>query len=279
MKLVTFAEEARSARPGLVIDDKIVDLAAEGFSDAPSFLSAPWSVQADVARSHASVPLSGVRLLAPIPSPPRIFGIGLNYLEHASESKMKVADVPTVFLKLSSSVVGPGANVVLPRSSSQVDYEAELAVVIGRPGYRIAAEDAEQHIFGYTIVNDVSARDVQMATSQWNLAKSFPTFTPLGPWVVSKDDVGDPSSLDISMTISGQVLQESNTRLLIFKIPQLIEYISSIVPLQAGDVISTGTPPGVGMGRSPQRWLRDGDEMVIRIERIGELRNRVVAEP
>lgn len=278
MKLVTFAEEGRSARPGLVVENKIVELATEGFADSLSFLSAPWSVQSDVARSRPSVDLSKVKLLPPIPSPPRIFGIGLNYLEHASESKMKVAAVPTVFLKLSSSVIGPGAKVVLPQSSSQVDYEAELAVVIGKPGYRIPADKAEEHIFGYTIVNDVSARDVQMATSQWNLAKSFPTFTPLGPWVVSKDEVGDAGALDISMTISGEVLQDSNTRMLIFKIPQLIEYISSIVRLESGDVVSTGTPPGVGMGRSPQRWLRPGDEMVIRIDRVGELRNPVVTE-
>lgn len=278
MKLVTFADSGHTPRPGLVVDDRIVDLAAEGFADALAFLAAPHSVQADVAGRRASIPLAGAQLLAPIPRPPRVFGVGLNYLEHAAESNMKVQAVPTVFLKLSSSVVGPGVDVVLPKASSQVDYEAELAVVIGKPGYRITAAQADEHIFGYTIVNDVSARDVQLSTSQWNLGKSFPTFTPMGPWVVSKDEVGDAHALGISITVSGEVLQSSNTSLLIFNIPRLIEYISGIVPLEVGDVISTGTPPGVGMGRTPQRWLHPGDDMVIRIDRVGELRNGVVAE-
>ena len=278
MKLVTFVEGDRSPRPGLVANDRIIDLAAEGFADALAFLAAPASVQSDVARSHGSIALSSVRLLAPIPAPPRVFGIGLNYLEHAAESNMKVQAVPTVFIKLSSSVVGPDVPVVLPKASSQVDYEAELGVVIGKAGHKIAAAEADNHVFGYTIVNDVSARDVQLATSQWNLGKSFPTFTPIGPWIVSKDEVGDANSLGISITVSGEVLQNSNTSLLIFKVPALIEYISGIVPLQPGDVISTGTPPGVGMGRTPQRWLRPGDDMVIRIDRVGELHNPVVAE-
>ncbi len=135
-----------------------------------------------------------------------------------------------------------------------------------------------QHVFGYTIMNDVSARDVQLATTQWSLGKSFPTFAPMGPWVVSQDEIADPHALRISLTIAGERLQDANTSQLIFKIPALIEYISGIVPLQIGDVISTGTPEGVGMGRSPQRWLRPGDEMVVEIEGIGELRNTTVAE-
>jgi 2-keto-4-pentenoate hydratase/2-oxohepta-3-ene-1,7-dioic acid hydratase in catechol pathway len=151
-------------------------------------------------------------------------------------------------------------------------------VVIGKPGYRIAAAATMDHVFGYTIMNDVSARDVQLATTQWTLGKSFPTFAPMGPWVVSKDEIADPHALRISLTIAGERLQDSNTSLLIFKIPALIEYISAIVPLQVGDVISTGTSAGVGMGRSPQRWLKPGDEMVIEIEGIGELRNTTAAE-
>lgn len=278
MKLVTFTQGGHAPRPGLVVDQHIIDLAAEGFADALSFLAAPHSVQADVASKRASVPLAGATLLAPIQRPPRIFGVGLNYLEHAAESNMKVQAVPTVFIKLSSSVVGPGADVLLPKASSQVDYEAELAVVIGKPGYKIPSAQANEHIFGYTIVNDVSARDIQLSTSQWNLGKSFPTFTPMGPWVVSKDEVGDAHALGISITVSGEVLQNSNTSLLIFNVPRLIEYISGIVPLEVGDVISTGTPPGVGMGRTPQRWLKPGDDMVIHIDRIGELRNPVKAE-
>src|SRR6185312_7047660 len=163
----------------------------------------------------------------------------------------------------SSAVVGPDGDVILPKASSMVDYEVELAVVIGRPGYQIPAAQAMEHVFGYTIMNDVSARDVQRATTQWSLGKSFPTFAPMGPWVVTKDELKDPHALGISLTIGGEKLQDSNTSLLIFKIPALIEYIARVTPLQVGDVISTGTPAGVGMGRTPQRWLRAGEEMVI----------------
>jgi 2-keto-4-pentenoate hydratase/2-oxohepta-3-ene-1,7-dioic acid hydratase in catechol pathway len=278
MKLVTFVEGDRGPRPGLVVDGGIVDLSAEGFRDSIAFMGAAASVQADVARSKATLAMDNLKLMAPVPAPPRIFGIGVNYAEHAAESGTKVQEVPTVFVVLSSSVVGPGENVILPKASAKVDYEAELAVVIGKPGYQIPASAAMEHVFGYTMMNDVSARDVQRATTQWSLGKSFPTFAPMGPWVVSKDEVPDPHALGISMTIGGEKLQNSTTSLMIFRIPALIEYISGIVPLQVGDVISTGTPAGVGMGRTPQRWLKPGEEMVIEIEGIGELRNRTVAE-
>jgi len=282
MRLVTFVEGEKAARPGLVVDGGVVDLGAVGFKDAIAFMSAPVSVQADVAgaaaRSRTRIALEEVRLLAPVPNPPRIFGIGVNYAEHAAESGSKTRDVPTVFIVLSSAVVGPGADVVLPPNSSMVDYEAELAVVIGKAGHRIAASEWEEHVFGYTMMNDVSARDVQRATTQWSLGKSFPTFAPMGPWVVSKDEIADPHRLGISLTIGGERLQDSNTSQMIYRIPALIEYLSGIVALQVGDVISTGTPAGVGMGRTPQRWLKVGDEMVIAIEGIGELRNPVVAE-
>jgi 2-keto-4-pentenoate hydratase/2-oxohepta-3-ene-1,7-dioic acid hydratase in catechol pathway len=282
MRLVTYVEGDKAARPGLVVDGGVVDLGAVGFKDAIAFMSAPVSVQADVAgaaaRSGTRIALEEVRLLAPVPNPPRIFGIGVNYAEHAAESGTKTRDVPTVFIVLSSAVVGPGADVVLPPNSSMVDYEAELAVVIGKAGHRIAASEWEKHVFGYTMMNDVSARDVQRATTQWSLGKSFPTFAPMGPWVVSKDEIADPHRLGISLTIGGERLQDSNTSQMIYRIPELIEYLSGIVALQVGDVISTGTPSGVGMGRTPQRWLKAGDEMVIAIEGIGELRNPVVAE-
>jgi 2-keto-4-pentenoate hydratase/2-oxohepta-3-ene-1,7-dioic acid hydratase in catechol pathway len=225
-----------------------------------------------------SIAAEDVTLMAPLQRPPRIFGIGLNYREHAAESKMKVQAVPTVFLKLASSIVGPDADVILPYDSTQPDYEAEFAVVIGAPGHRIAASDWEKHVFGYTIVNDVSARDTQLATSQWTLGKSYPTFTPMGPAIVTKDEIADPHTLDIRLMLSGEVMQSANTKDLIFRVPELIAYISSIVPLEAGDIISTGTPPGVGLGRTPQRWLFPDKEMVIDIEGLGTLRNRTRAE-
>jgi 2-keto-4-pentenoate hydratase/2-oxohepta-3-ene-1,7-dioic acid hydratase in catechol pathway len=278
MKLVTFVEGDRGPRPGLVVDSGVVDLSAEGFRDSIAFMAAPTSVQTHVAKSKATISMENLKLLAPIPTPPRIFGIGVNYAEHAKESQTETQKVPTVFIVLSSSVVGPGEDVILPKASAKVDYEAELAVVIGKAGYQVPADKAMEHVFGYTIMNDVSARDVQRATTQWSLGKSFPTFAPMGPWVVSKDEVPDPHALQISLTIGGEKLQNSNTSLLIFKIPELIEYISGIVPLQVGDVISTGTPAGVGMGRTPQRWLKAGEEMVIEIAGIGQLRNTLVAE-
>jgi 2-keto-4-pentenoate hydratase/2-oxohepta-3-ene-1,7-dioic acid hydratase in catechol pathway len=277
MKLVTF-EEGGNVRPGLVVDGGIVDLSAEGFKDAIDFIGAQESVQADVAKKRASLALDKVKLLAPVPAPPRIFGIGVNYAEHAKESGHDTQKVPTVFPVMSSAVVGPNHDVIIPKASSMVDYEAELAVVIGKAGYQIPVSQAMDHVFGYTIMNDVSARDVQRATTQWSLGKSFPTFAPMGPWVVTKDEIADPHALGISLTIGGEKLQGSNTGMLIFKIPALVEYISGITPLQVGDVISTGTPAGVGMGRNPQRWLRAGEEMVIHIDGVGELRNRLVAE-
>lgn len=278
MKLVTFEQGGRGERPGLIVDGGLVDLSAEGFRDAIAFMSAPASVRADVAKKKSSIAVDDVKLKAPVPVPPRIFGIGVNYAEHAAESNVETQKVPTVFMVLSSAVVGPDDNVILPKASTQPDYEAELAVVIGKPGYQISAAQAMDHVFGYTIMNDVSARDVQRATTQWSLGKSFPTFAPLGPWVVSKDEVPDPHALGISLTIGHEKLQDSNTSLLIFRIPALIEYISGITPLQVGDIISTGTPAGVGMGRNPQRWLKPGEEMVIRIDRIGELRNKTITE-
>jgi 2-keto-4-pentenoate hydratase/2-oxohepta-3-ene-1,7-dioic acid hydratase in catechol pathway len=278
MKLVTFEQGGHGPRPGLVVDGGVIDLSAEGFKDAIAFISATPSVQADVAKNKPTVSMDDTKLLAPIPVPPRIFGIGVNYAEHAAESNVQTQSVPTVFMVLSSAVVGPDEKVILPKASSKVDYEAELAVVIGKPGYQIPAGKAMDHVFGYTIMNDVSARDVQLATTQWTLGKSFPSFAPLGPWIVSKDELPDPHALNISLTIGNEKLQDSNTSLLIYKIPALIEYISGITPLQAGDVISTGTPAGVGMGRNPQRWLKPGEEMVIRIDKIGELRNKTVSE-
>ena len=278
MKLVTFVEGDRGPRPGLVVDGGIVDLSAEGFRDSIAFMAAPPSVQDDVAKSKSLIAMDNLMLVAPVPAPPRIFGIGVNYAEHSAESGTPMQKVPTVFIVLSSAVVGPGENVILPKASAMPDYEAELAVVIGKAGYQVPASKALEYVFGYTIMNDVSARDVQKATSQFSLGKSFPTFAPMGPWVVSKDEVADPHALQISLTIGGERLQHSNTSQMIFHIPALIEYISGITPLQVGDVISTGTTAGVGMGRTPPRWLKPGEEIVIEIQGIGELRNKTVAE-
>jgi 2-keto-4-pentenoate hydratase/2-oxohepta-3-ene-1,7-dioic acid hydratase in catechol pathway len=277
MRFVTYKRNETTA-VGVLAKDEVFELA--GCTDMHAVICDPATALAAAKSALAGQSLgklSSLELLAPL-RPPRIFCIGLNYASHAAESQMKVQTVPTVFMKLASSVVGSGAEVVLPYNSTQPDYEAELAVVIGKGGYRIPAERWEDHVFGYTVLNDVSARDVQLATSQWTLGKSFPTFTPMGPTLVTRDEIADPHELDIRLTLDGEVMQSSNTRHLIFRIPQLIEHISSLTPLESGDVISTGTPEGVGLGRTPPRWLRPGETMTVSISGLGELRNRTVAE-
>ncbi|MFT4114428.1 fumarylacetoacetate hydrolase family protein [Silvibacterium sp.] len=279
MKFVTYEGTAGASRVGVLSEGSVYELA--GFANMQAVIAEPAKAEATAKTTIAGgngTPEAQAKVLAPIARPPRIFCIGLNYASHADESQMKVQAVPTVFMKLASSVTGPDTDVILPYNSTQPDYEAELAVVIAKPGYRVKAADWQEYVFGYTIVNDISARDIQLATTQWTLGKSFPTFTPLGPAIVTKDEIADPHALDISLTVDGETLQSSNTKHLIFKIPQLIEYISSLTPLEAGDIISTGTPEGVGLGRTPQRWLRDNEEMVIRIEGVGELRNKTRAE-
>ncbi|WP_263365804.1 fumarylacetoacetate hydrolase family protein [Edaphobacter bradus] len=289
MKLITFTRKSTDKpTPGVLLPVQgsathydVVDLSGLGHPTVLSLIEAgPAALDAARAASATAprVPLSDAQILAPIPRPPRVFGIGLNYQSHAAESKMAVQKVPTVFMKLSSAVVGPDVSIILPAVSTQPDYEAELAVVIGKPGYQISAASAMDHVLGYTIANDVSARDIQLATSQWTLGKSFPTFCPLGPSIVTADEVPDPHSLAISLTVNGELLQSANTRDLIFKIPALIEYISSTTPLEAGDIISTGTPEGVGLGRTPPRWLKPNEEVIVTIERLGQLRNTTVAE-
>lgn len=273
MKIVSFKHKSGWIGGGVLAGDKIRRLPAGINDDVLAYIES-----GSAAAAGEEIPLSEATLLAPLQRPPRIFGIGLNYREHAAESKMVVQSVPTVFLKLSSSITGPDSDVVLWSEATQPDYEAELAVVIGKPGHRISKENWRDHVFGYTIVNDVSARGVQLATSQWTLGKSFPTFTPIGPWIVTADEIEDPHDLDIRLTLNDEVMQDANTRDLIFNISDLIAYISGIVPLQAGDVISTGTPPGVGLGRNPQRWLLPDETMTIEIEGIGTLRNRTRAE-
>jgi 2-keto-4-pentenoate hydratase/2-oxohepta-3-ene-1,7-dioic acid hydratase in catechol pathway len=274
MKLISYKQKNGAMRAGVLEGKTIHPLVSQGNDDLLAHIAS--GAQQPKLESD-TLQLDEVTLLAPLQHPPRIFGIGLNYREHAAESKMIVQSVPTVFMKLASSITGPNTSVLLPPDATEPDYEAELAVVIGMPGHRIAAADWQQHVFGYTIVNDVSARGVQLATSQWTLGKSFPTFTPIGPVIVTRDEISDPHSLDIKLTLSGEIMQSANTRDLIFRIPELIAYISAITPLESGDIISTGTPPGVGLGRTPKRWLKPDEDMVIEIEKIGILANRTRA--
>jgi 2-keto-4-pentenoate hydratase/2-oxohepta-3-ene-1,7-dioic acid hydratase in catechol pathway len=283
MRLISFRNGSRLGA-GILRGDDVLPLSSFGYSDALAFLSAgePARTQVTAALRDSStvdlLPLASIHLLTPILHPPKILCVGLNYRDHAIEAKMEIPKVPTIFVKLSNALIGPGAPIVLPAVTQQVDYEAEFAFVIGRGGKHISRDCWRDHVFGYTILNDVSARDIQLATSQWTLGKSLDTFAPVGPHIVTADEVPDPHSLDIRLSICGETLQHSNTRELIFGIPELIEYISHILPLEPGDIISTGTPSGVGLGRKPPRWLRPGEEVVIEIQKIGTLRNPVVAE-
>jgi 2-keto-4-pentenoate hydratase/2-oxohepta-3-ene-1,7-dioic acid hydratase in catechol pathway len=270
MRLVTFQSPSGGTQAGILSGGKIQPTGIDMLSICAAGHAAP--------EAGPSVDLASVKLLAPIPRPPKLICVGLNYRDHAAESKMEVPKVPTIFNKFPSVVIGPGDPIVLPRVSTKPDYEAEFAFVIGRGGRYISAPRAMDHVFGYTIVNDVSARDFQNATSQWLMGKTFDTFAPMGPCIVTKDEIADPHALDISLEIGGQVLQKSNTRELIFKIPELIEYISQVVTLEPGDVVATGTPAGVGFSHRPPRWLRPGEETIVRIQGIGELRNPVIAE-
>jgi len=216
------------------------------------------------------------QLLPPV-EPRTFICVGLNYRDHAIESGAEIPKAPLLFAKTSNAITGHGQAVPLPPRSSQVDYEAEFAVVIGRTASRVPAAEALDYIAGYTCCNDVSARDFQFADGQWYRGKSGDGFGPLGPWLVTPSEVGDPHQLRIQLRLNGQTLQDSSTSQLIFRIPELIEYISSSITLQPGDVISTGTPPGVGFARKPPIYLQPGDRMEVEIEHIGVLTNPVVA--
>ncbi len=284
MRFLTFKRAAGAAEPGVLSDGKIVSLTGAGFSSVISIIEGGSEALTTVAQyvaaapSTAKVDLASVLLLAPVPKPNKVFCIGLNYRDHAIESNMEIPKVPTVFSKFTNSVIGSGETIILPRDCTQPDYEAEFALVIGKGGRRIAAADWQQHIFGYMNLNDVSARDLQLATTQWLMGKSPDTFAPMGPYLVTADEVADPHNLDIKMIVSGEVLQSSNTKHLIFRIPELIEYISRVITLEPGDVISTGTPAGVGFARKPPRLLKDGDECVVEVEGLGRLVNPVALE-
>jgi acylpyruvate hydrolase len=218
-------------------------------------------------------PLRDVEIIAPILRPPKIVCVGLNYRDHAEEQNRPVPKSPMLFAKAAYIVVGHEANVKIPPDApEQVDYEVELGVVIGREGYRIPREEAGEYIFGYTVFNDVTARDVQKADRQVFRGKSFNTYAPMGPVLVTGDDL-DPKELDLRMHVNGELRQESNTRNLIFDVPGLVEHVSRCFPLEPGDVIATGTPGGVGVFRDPPLFLKPGDVMEAEIQGIGVLRN------
>jgi len=298
MRLVTF-DAGNGPRLGALFENQIVDLAqaaeTSGVGNLPadmlSLIQAgedTWNVARQAitwaGKNPEALPegtvfeADTVRLKAPLPNPPRLFGVGRNYKEHAEAFGFEVPDEPLLFAKLASAIIGPGEAVVIPHQSETVDYELELAVVLGRGGRHIPEAGAMQHVFGYTIMNDVSNREYQRKWSQWLVGKSFDTFAPMGPAIVTADEVPDPHDLPLTLSIDGEVLQDSNTSDMVFGIPTLIAFASSFFTLEAGDIFMTGSPPGNGATRTPPRWLRPGETMEMRIGDLGMLVSPVEAE-
>lgn len=219
---------------------------------------------------------SDITLKAPVLHPEKLIGIGLNYRDHAEESKIPIPKSPLLFGMYANAITGPDSPIVIPPATTQVDYEAEFAVVIGSRASRVSVDDAIHYVAGYTIVNDVSARDLQFGDKQWTRGKSVDTFAPMGPCLVTRSDLGSGDGLGIQLRLNGETLQKSNTRNLIFNVPALVSHISQTMTLEPGDVISTGTPSGVGYVRNPPIFLKHGDIVEIEVEGIGVLRNPVV---
>ena len=286
MKLVTFEHQGQR-RIGALREDAVVDLNRANDrlpTDMLRLLEAGDEALALAREAVASasgpavLALDQVTLKAPIPRPGKVICLGLNYRDHAEETNSPLPEYPIIFTKYANTIVGPGEAVVLPRVSRQVDYEAEFGVVIGRRAKHVSEAEARRYVAGYVNFNDVSARDYQMKTSQWTIGKTFDTFGPMGPALVTADEIDDPHALDIRLILNGEVMQSSNTRHLIFGVDYLIAELSTIMTLEPGDLISTGTPGGVGMARDPQVWLKPGDVMQVEIEGLGVLENPVVAE-
>ena len=245
--------------------------------DTAARLERDPSAFADAKQKGLLVASQDAYWFAPVPRPGKIVCVGLNYRDHAEESGLAVPKVPVIFSKFSTCVIAPGEPVVIPTTSERVDYEAELAIVIGRRAKHVSAARAYDYVLGYTAFNDVTARDFQFGDGQWQRGKSCDTFAPMGQTIVTTDEIPDPHTLRISLELNGTVMQESNTDQLIFSVPQMIEFISASITLEPGDVIATGTPAGVGFARKPPVFLKPGDKMEVDIERIGRLGNPIVA--
>jgi 2-keto-4-pentenoate hydratase/2-oxohepta-3-ene-1,7-dioic acid hydratase in catechol pathway len=283
MKLCRFYDSRRQAVYGLATKHGMIPLSAL-LDPQPTDETIMGRLEEVIVAAATAKPEQAVEmptsLLPPVPPPEKVICIGLNYLDHAIETGAKPPTEPIVFSKFNTALIGDGDAIVLPSLSQEVDYEAELVVVIGRTTRHVAVKDALKCVAGYTCGHDVSARDWQKGRpgGQWLLGNSFDTFGPIGPWLVTTDEIPDPSNLRVRMHLSGEVVQDSTTRQLIFDIPQLISHLSKIMTLKAGDLIFTGTPPGVGMAKTPPRFLRHGDVCTVEIEGIGPLTNPCVAE-
>jgi acylpyruvate hydrolase len=286
MNLCTYLRADGAARAGVWTDRGIVDLQAADRSLPDSLMALLALGDEGLARARAAAEAAGegaiarregVTLLPPIPNPAKIICIGLNYRDHAAEVKLPLPDHVTVFAKWPNTLIGDGAAIVIPAESHRVDYEAELAFVIGRRANHVAEADAYAYVAGYTCFNDVSVRDYQMRTSQWTMGKVFDTHGPCGPVLVTRDAIPDPHALRIRCSIGDEVLQDSSTSQLVFGIPRLVAELSSVMTLEPGDIVATGTPAGVGTSRVPKRWIRPGERVRVEIEGIGILENPAVS--
>jgi len=297
MILVSYRARGSDAawRAGIAHEGAVVDVSASGLSradaaDGQGDLSVrallergqayveevfAWAQQQFDARSHL-LPLDTLELGPPVPDPDKILCLGVNYREHAAEAQQELPAVPMFFAKFRNSLIGPSSPILLPRVSTQIDYEGELAVIIGSRCKEVSEQEALQYVAGYSIMNDVSARDIQLQTSQWTAGKALDTFGPMGPGMVLASDIPDPQTLMLTTRVNGQVVQHESTANMIFSVTTSIAFLSSLMTLEPGDIIATGTPSGVGFKRTPPLFLQEGDVVEVEIERIGSIRNPVM---
>jgi 2-keto-4-pentenoate hydratase/2-oxohepta-3-ene-1,7-dioic acid hydratase in catechol pathway len=290
MKLLTYKPAGAGPQLGLLSGDGVIHLAEASHGRLPNDMRAFLEMGepaleaaraiAAAAPTTALVPLGDVKVMAPILNPSKVIAIGLNYMDHVRESGGKVPTLSVMFAKYPSSIIGPGDLIRWdPAVTSKVDYEAELALIIGKRAKHVSEENAFDYIAGYTNCHDVSARDLQLEKGdQWIMGKSLDTFCPLGPYLVTRDEIADPHNLSIKCIVNGEALQNSSTKELIFRIPYLIAYLSRHLTLVPGDVITTGTPDGVGAFRKPPVWLKNGDTVTVEVEGLGQLTNRCLEE-
>ena len=270
VKLVTYRRDGE-ARAGVLRGDVVVD-AGPSVRELLDSNDVACAVDERTAGEHR---LAGVELLPPVPDPEKIICIGLNYRPHAEEAGIEPPASPTFFGKYRNALASPGAEIPLPEASAKVDFEAEVAFVIGRRAANVSLDDALDHVAGYTMLNDLSARDLQFATPQWMPGKVFDGSAPMGPALVTPDEAGAHDAIEIALDLNGERMQEESTAELIFSIPQLVEHLSSLMTLEPGDVIATGTPAGVGSTRQPRVWLKPGDEIAITSPTLGILETRI----
>ena len=281
MKLATFIADGRE-RTGIVVDDGLVeltDIAPDMIALITDFSTLKSQVARRASEEKAHYQLKDVRLLAPVPRPQKVMAIGLNYADHIAESGAQTPERQIWFAKLGNAVNGPHDPIQIPKASKMIDWEAEMVFVIGRRCRHVPRERAQEVIFGYACGNDVSVRDWQFHTAQWLVGKSFDTHAPIGPWIVTADEIGDPHALGIRCIVNGETKQNSNTRHLVFNCFDQIAYLSQAMTLNPGDMVFTGTPGGVGQSMKPPQFLKAGDTVRVEIDKIGALEAKMVPEP